>query len=217
MSKKKKLEKYEENKQSHNVIEEEKAWFDTIKGNWFRFFQNKNPITLELACGWGEYTLALAQKFPQRNFIGLDIKGDRIWKGSQLAQKLNLNNVAFLRVHIVRIEEFFQKNEIDEIWLMFPDPRPKIRDEKHRLSNRKYLNMYQNILNNGGWFKLKTDSSSLFNYTLEELTSFCIKQQELTFDLYHSKYLTDHYDIKTKYEKIWTSKGKRIKYIKLQF
>ena len=217
MAKKNKLTKFSENIASKNVIESGKPIFETIQGNWKDFFGNNNQIVVELACGWGEYTISLAEKFPNQNFIGIDIKGDRIWKGSQYAQKNRLYNVAFLRIHIIEILDLFGESELDEIWLTFPDPRPKDRDEKHRLSNKSFLEKYQHILKPDGWFRFKTDNTELFEYTLQVLTDFKIKDHEFTFDLYNSPLLEEHHGIKTKYERIWTEKGEKIKYMKFRF
>ena len=202
---------------SKNVIEPGKEIFESIHGKWNKFFGNNNEIVIELACGWGEYTLSLAEKFPEKNFIGIDIKGDRIWRGSQYAQQNGLKNVAFLRMHIIEILSLFDENEVDEIWLTFPDPRPKDRDEKHRLSNKQFLEKYQKLLKPDGWFKFKTDNTDLFEYTLQVLSDFSIKDHAFTFDLYTSDLLSEHYDIKTKYEGIWTEKGEKIKYMKFRF
>ena len=217
MGKINKLEKFAQNKETRNVIEPGKTWFDTIKGKWPEYFGNSNPIVVELACGWGEYTLALAAIFPDKNFIGIDIKGDRIWRGSQDAIKNGLNNVVFLRTHIIEILNLFDENEVDEIWLTFPDPQPKDRNEKHRLSNKAFLDKYQKILKPEGWFKFKTDNTDLFDYTLQTLSDLEIKDHEFTFDLYRSPLNEEHYGIQTKYERIWTTKGEKIKYMKFRF
>ena len=199
------------------MIEPGKELYESIKGHWKDFFSNDHDLVIELACGWGEYTISLGEKFPNQNFVGIDIKGDRIFKGSQYAQKSGLDNVAFLRTHIIEILNLFEENEVDEIWLTFPDPRPKDRDEKHRLSNKQFLEQYRSILKPDGWFKFKTDNTDLFEYTLQVLTDFDIKDHEFTFDLYNSPLLDDHHNIKTKYERIWTEKGEEIKYMKFRF
>lgn len=217
MSKINKLEKFAQNKESKNVIEPGKTWYDSIKGNWTKYFDNVNPIVVELACGWGEYTLALAEKFPEKNFIGVDIKGDRVWRGSQYALKKDLTNVAFLRTHIIEILNLFAENEVDEIWLTFPDPQPKDRNEKHRLSNKAFLEKYQQILKPDGWFRFKTDNTPLFEYTLQVLADVNVLDHDFTFDLYRSDLIGDHFDIQTKYERIWTAKGEKIKYMKFRF
>lgn len=217
MRKKNKLEKFSENQQSQNVIESGKPVFEKIKGNWNSFFENENPITLELACGRGEYTIGLAEKFPNQNFVGVDIKGDRLWFGSQHALENGLSNVAFLRSYINHIDEMFAKGEVSEIWLTFPDPRTKDRDEKHRLTNPVFLKKYQQILSEKGWFRFKTDSTFLFDYSLKKIGGFDVKHLEFTSDLYQSDLVNDHYGLKTKYENIWTSKGEKIKYLRFKF
>jgi len=217
LSKKNKLEKFLENRESPNVIEPDSDVFDTIKGKWKSFFQNDNKIIVELACGWGEYTVSLAEMFPSNNYIGIDIKGDRIWRGSQYALKNNLKNVAFLRIHINELLKCFDENEVDGVWLTFPDPRPKERDEKHRLCNKHFIRMYQKVLKNDGWFMFKTDNTFLFDYALEVLSDFEIRDYSFTKDLYNSPYQDEHFGIKTKYEKIWTEKGETIKYLKFRF
>lgn len=217
MSKINKLEKFAQIKASRNVIEPGKDIYETIRGNWKGFFGNEDELVVELACGWGEYTNSLGEKFPDKSFVGVDIKGDRIWRGSQDAMKAGLDNVAFLRTHIIEITNLFAESEVDEIWLTFPDPRPKDRDEKHRLSNLSFLEKYRQILKPNGWFRFKTDNSALFEYTLQVLADLKIKNHEFTFDLYQSPLLEDHYGIHTKYERIWTAKGEKIKYMKFQF
>ena len=217
LGKKNKLQKFKENKENSNVIEQGKPLYDTISGQWSTFFKNDHELVLELACGRGEYTLALAEKFSDRNYVGVDLKGERIWKGSQQAIQMGFEHVAFLRTHINNIPELFAENEVSEIWLTFPDPRPKDRDEKHRLSNASFLKMYQRILKPKGWFKFKTDNTDLFNYTLEVLAEFDITDHVFTHDLYQSDLLEEHHGIKTKYEKIWTEKGETVKYMKFRF
>ncbi len=141
-----KLAKFEENRLRDNVIEPGKPLYETIKGNWNEsYFKNNHPITLELACGRGEYSIGLARKFPEGNFIGVDLKGDRIWKGSGIAIEEGLENVAFLRTQIQWLEKYFAPEEASEIWITFPDPRPKDRDEKHRLTNNSYR-WFSNLL-----------------------------------------------------------------------
>ena len=125
--------------QRENVIEEGKEIYKTIKGNWKKYFGNDNPIYLELACGRGEYTTGLAAVYPNINFIGVDVKGARIWKGSTVAFENNLKNAAFLRIKMYLLAEFFEENEVDGIWLTFPDPRPKELDDRHRLTYIKYM------------------------------------------------------------------------------
>jgi tRNA (guanine-N7-)-methyltransferase len=216
LSRPNKLKRYAENKESSNVVD---PAVDTLfPGRWSQeYFHNDRPITLELACGRGEYTLGLGAKQPERNFIGVDLKGDRIWKGSQQALKQELSNVAFVRGRIEFLPAVFAPNEIDEIWLTFPDPRPRDREEKHRLTHLTYLNLYQSLLHHEGWFRFKTDNTPLFDYTLEILSGLNIRDLQYTFDLYTSGLREDHHGLKTKYEDIWTRKGETIKYLKCKF
>ena len=144
---KSKLKRFEIISNRENVIEPGKEIFLKIKGKWnVDYFNRDKPITLELACGRGEYSVGMAKLFPDRNFIGVDKKGDRLWKGSTWAVEDQLNNVAFLRTEILFIESFIESGEVDEIWLTFPDPRPKLRDAKRRLSSSRYIDMYKKLL-----------------------------------------------------------------------
>jgi len=213
-----KLERFAQNKVSKNVIELGKDNFETIKGKWGEHFGNNNPLVVELGCGRGEYTIGLAQNEADYNFIGVDIKGDRIWKGSSQAMEFGLENVAFLRTQIHLLEKFFEPDELAEVWVTFPDPRPKDRDIKRRLTSPRYLNMYNKLLRKDGWLKFKTDNTPLFDYTLSLLNKD-IKVRDLTYthDLYNSPLLEEHYGVKTKYEKIFTEKGEDIKYMKFRF
>lgn len=215
----KKLLRFAENAKRENIIERGKPLFEKIKGNWHQlYFKNESPITVELGCGDGEYTVGLAQLDTDRNYIGVDIKGDRLHQGSTEAIKNELDHVCFLRNQIHSLDSFFETGEIDEFWLTFPDPRPKKGDVRRRLTNPRFLKMYRELCKPNGWFKFKTDSTSLFEYTLEVLqTEFPVDNLVYTFDLYDSEYLSDHHGIKTKYEGIWTEKGEKIKYLKFQF
>jgi len=144
-----------------------------LKGKWNEFvFQNSNPITLELACGKGEYTLALARKFPQRNFIGIDIKGARIWRGARTALEEKIPNVAFLRTYIDHLEEYFSPGEVEEIWITFPDPYHEKSKARKRLTSEKFLPRYKTILKPGGFIHLKTDDMQLYQFTLEKISEF---------------------------------------------
>lgn len=214
----KKLERFAENAVAHNMVEIQKPIYQTIKGNWHsQQFGNPNPITLEVGCGRGEYTTGLASVFPERNFVGVDIKGARLWKGSQVAIAENLQNVAFLRTHIQNIEDFFAPHELDQIWITFPDPRPKGADEHRRLTHPRFLEMYARMLSKGGWVHFKTDSEPLFDYTLEVLADTKILNLAYTKDLYQSPMHAEHYGIYTTYEKMFTAKGFKINYLKFQF
>jgi tRNA (guanine-N7-)-methyltransferase len=216
---KSKLKRFEIIGTRENVIEPGKDIFKTIKGKWNTdYFKRDRPITLELACGRGEYTVGMARLFPDRNFIGVDKKGDRLWKGSTWAVEDQLANVAFLRTEILFIESFFEPGEVDEIWLTFPDPRPRIRDIKRRLSSSRYIDMYKKMLKPSGYFRFKTDNTDLFNFTLEELAfRHDLADFEYTHDLYESPLRPECYDIKTKYEEMFAAKGEKIKYLRFKF
>ena len=211
-----KLEHYKFSAQASNVIEAGKPLYTTIKGRWNEvYFNNNNPIVLELACGKGEYTVGLGRKFLDKNFIGMDIKGDRIARGSQAAIENNLRNVAFLRAGIQYSDEFFADNELGEIWLVHPDPQVRERDENKRLTNPSFLGLYAKYLREKGMFHLKTDSTFLYEYSLKTLEySGLFQILEHTDNLYSSELLAEHHDVKTHYEGIFTRKGASIKYVK---
>ena len=216
---KSKLKRFEIIAGRQNVIEPGKELFNTIKGKWRDvFFKNQHPITIELACGRGEYSVNLARQFPDRNYIGVDKKGDRLWKGSTWAVEDNLQNVAFLRTGILFIESFFEVGEVNEVWLTFPDPLPRKRDAKKRLSSTRYLDMYKKILAPDGYFRFKTDNTDLFNFTLEELGyRNDLVDFEYTHDLYQSVLRPECFDIKTKYEEMFSAQGEVIKYLRFRF
>ena len=215
---KNKLKKFAELKTLAHVIEppidEPNKSFD-LKGQWKRyFFKNENPITLELGCGRGEYTVALAKKFPQKNFIGIDVKGSRIWSGAKKSQENKLTNVGFLRTRIDLIQKYFSKNEIDEIWITFPDPQLKRSRLKKRLTHPKFLNLYNQILKPNSVIHLKTDSQFFHGFTLGVIAGEGHILKDSTNDLYASEVQRDDLDIKTYYEKIFLKKGMSITYLK---
>jgi tRNA (guanine-N7-)-methyltransferase len=221
----KKLIRFGENAESENVIQPGKEIFGKIKGNWSSFLKNSNPIVLEVGCGRAEYTTGLAQLFPEKNFVGVDLKGGRIWKGSSVSKEQNLKNTAFLRIMIQNLEEFFEENEADEIWITFPDPRPKEGDEKLRLTSPRYLEMYNKILKPGSYINLKTDNAGLYEYTLSLLQPDCelittgklkISDLEFTDDLYNSPLRPLAFDIQTTYEKRYLKEGIKIKYLRFK-
>ncbi len=215
----KKKQRFEENEINRNVIQRGKEIFDTIKGNWHSgYFKNENDIVLELACGRGEYSTGLGAIYKDKNFVGIDIKGNRIWIGSKKARLENLDNVAFLRTQIDHLDKFFEPEEFSEIWIINPDPRPKDSDEHRRLTSSKYLEIYKRLIKPGGLIHLKTDDSGLFEFTLNLLRSRNdIMDLEYTWELYASKYAPDHHGIKTKYEIQFAEKGHKIKYLKFRF
>lgn len=215
----KKLARFAINADRDNIIEPGKELFEKIKGNWHQlYFKNERPITVELGCGDGEYTVGLASINSERNYVGVDLKGDRLYQGSTKAVENQMANVGFLRTQMLNLPNFFGSGEVDEFWLTFPDPRPRKRDIKRRLSNPRYLEMYQELAKPGATFRFKTDNTPLFEYTLEVLANeFSVDDLQYTFDLYQSEYVEEHFGIKTKYEKIWTEKGEKIKYMKFKF
>ncbi len=214
-----KLKRFDENKSMPNLLQEGKEGFDALKGNWNSgHFKNDLPITVEMGCGKGEYTIGLAREFKDRNFIGVDIKGDRLWTGSKQAIEENLHQVAFLRTLIHNIDGFFAQGEVDSVWITFPDPRPKDRDIKRRLTSPRFLEMYKTMLNSKGSVFFKTDNTDLFEYTLEVLNERKdILELQHTFDLYGSEYVDDHYGIKTNFEQKYLDLGEKIKYLKFRF
>lgn len=188
-----------------------------IKGNWNKnYFKNDNPIVLELGCGKGEYSVGLAQHYPDKNFVGVDIKGSRMWVGAKQSLAMNLSNVAFLRTRIELIENYFATNEVDEIWLTFSDPQPNKPNK--RLSSKMFCERYMKFLKKGGLVHMKTDSDLLFESTLEVIQANNYEMIECTWDLYGE--LPDNLDAKTKdilhikthYEMLFTAKGSIIKY-----
>lgn len=201
------------------MIEPGKDLFSKIKGRWNSlYFCNDHPITVELACGRGEYSVALAKLFPQRNHVGVDIKGDRIWKGSTLALEQELHNIGFLRTNILNLDVFFEEHEAGEIWLTFPDPRPKKRDIKRRLTNGRFLELYKRVLKHGGYVRLKTDNTGLYEYTLEELAQRNdIEDLAFTDNVYESPLRAECFDVKTRYEEMFASQGEKIKYLRFRF
>ncbi len=209
-----KLKRFAELETFHNVFQ-----LNPIhKGKWNQnYFQNNQPIVLELGCGRGEYTVSLSKYFPEKNFIGIDIKGARIWRGAKTGIEENINNMAFLRIEIEKIEEHFEKAEVDEIWITFPDPQPQISREKKRLTYNRFLSMYKNILKATGIVHLKTDNDGLYEYTLEKIKELKLVLLKHTPDLYKEEWLDEVLSIQTTYEKIYRDKGKNINYIQFKF
>lgn len=202
-----------------NVIQPEINFYskdDDLKGNWSTVFNNQNPIVLELGCGAGEYTVALAKHYPKRNFIGVDIKGARIWKGAKSAIEEDLDNVRFLRTKVDFVTKFFGENEVDEIWLTFSDPQPK--KPKKRLTSNLFIDRYLKFLKPNGVVHLKTDSELLYDFTLEEIKSNGFELLKNITNVYKDSY-EDSQDlkkvlfIKTFYEKKWIELGETIKYL----
>ena len=220
MGSKNKLKRFKENESFKNVIQpsrEDVLNGFSLKGNWQSFFKNNNPIVLELGCGKGEYSVALSEKYPDKNFIGVDIKGARFWRGAKTALEHELQNVAFLRTQIELIDQCFEKNEVSEIWITFPDPQIKYKRTKHRLVTKPFLEKYQSILSADGVVHLKTDSEFLHGYLLGLLHE---GEHEILFahhDIYNSSSPpAEATAIQTFYEHQYLKLNKAITYIKFR-
>ena len=189
-----------------------------LKGRWRSdFFKNDNPLILELGCGKGDYTVNMARYFPGKNFIGIDIKGARMWRGAKTSLTEGLPNVAFLRMQIELIDHAFAKDEVDEIWITFPDPQLKFKRGKHRLTNPKFLGLYEKILKPSGIIHLKTDSEFLYGYTLGILEAGGHEILYAHHDIYHNPESPEWaVKIQTFYEQMWLAEGKKITYIRFR-
>lgn len=222
MGSKNKLKRFRENESFRNVLqparEELTGHQYPLKGKWSKeFFENDNPIVLELGCGKGEYSIGLAQANPDKNFIGIDIKGARFWHGAKTALEEGLNNVGFVRTQIELIDELFEENEVDEIWITFPDPQIKYKRTKHRLTNSSFLQKYKHILRPEGTVNLKTDSEFMHGYTLGLLHGEGHEVLEANHDVYKNVYSPKEVTgIQTFYEKQYLEQGKRITYIRFK-
>jgi len=184
-----------------------------IKGKWNDFFKNNNPITLELACGKGEYAVGLGRLHPQRNFIGVDVKGNRMWVGARTALKENLKNIAFLRTQIDRINEYFDQDEVNEIWITFPDPQLRQSKHKKRLTHPKYLRFYQQLLKPDGLIHLKTDSPVLYEFTKQVIELYELTLHTDYNNVYEQPSLSNELQIKTHYEGLDIAGSNRIHYL----
>ena len=211
-----KLRRFAEIETFANVYQLEEG--QALKGNWANnHFKNSNPIVLELACGKGEYSVNLARLFPDKNFIGIDYKGNRIWRGAKTAIEEGIDNVAFLRIQIENILDYFAEGEIDEIWITFPDPQPQDSREKKRLTFPAFLNRYKLVLKPGGCVNLKTDNDQLYAYTVEKTVELNLIVHKNTDHLYTSDLVDDVLSIKTYYEKKYLLHDKNINYIQFSF
>lgn len=187
------------------------------KGKWStEVFKNGHSVILELACGKGEYTLELARKNPDCNYIGIDIKGARIWKGAKRALNEGLDNVRFLRIYIDHLDEYFAPDEVDEIWITFPDPYPKNSKKNKRLSSPRFLELYKKVLKKDGIIHFKTDSDPLFNYTLQTIGKHNCKILDVEEDIYQNRPDDELLTIKTYYERKHLEQNKIIKYVRFQ-
>jgi tRNA (guanine-N7-)-methyltransferase len=220
---KNKLRRFRENETFSNVVQpsREEVLSDALKlkGNWKEnFFKNNNPLVLELGCGKGEYSVNLAKAYPEMNFLGIDIKGARFWRGAKIALEENLRNVGFLRTQIELVDHIFDENEVDEIWITFPDPQIKYKRTKHRLTNEEFLQKYKKILKPNGVVHLKTDSEFMHGYTLGLLQGLDEMIEYAHHDVYGSQGAPEAVtNIQTFYEKQYLEKGKKITYIRFKF
>ncbi len=223
MGSKNKLKRFKENETFSNVIQptRQEVFDDALKlkGNWSKtFFKNEQPIVLELGCGKGEYSLNLAKMFPEKNFLGIDIKGARFWKGAKTSLEEKITNVGFLRTQIELVDLLFDENEIDEIWITFPDPQIKYKRTKHRMTNPEFLKKYKKILKPKGVVHLKTDSEYMHGYTLGLLQGLDLKIEYAHHDVYGTtnapKEVTE---IQTYYESQYLAIRKKITYLRFNF
>ena len=220
MGSKNKLKRFKENETFPNVIQptrEEVLNNFSHKGKWHSFFKNSNPIIIELGCGKGEYTIALAEKNPDKNFIGIDIKGARFWRGAKTALEEGLSNVAFIRTQIELVDFIFAKNEVDEIWITFPDPQIKYQRTKHRMTNQEFLKKYHHILKEDGIINLKTDSEFMHGYTLGLLHGEGHEILHANHNVYKNDGAPEEVtSTQTFYEKQYLEIGKPITYIQFK-
>lgn len=186
-----------------------------MKGNWTTFFKNNHPITLELGCGGGEYTVDLARRYPERNYIGIDIKGARLWKGARIAKDEGLSNIAFIRTRIHNIQAFFtQEDNVDEIWVTFPDPQPREAKIKKRLTGLHLLKKYREFANPNAIMNLKTDSRFFFDYTLNEVIKPSgLELLTISEDVYKDFQSGPLVEVQTFYEQMWLKEGLKIHYL----
>ena len=215
-----KLHRFTDNATRSDIIEPGKPEYEQLGGRWrIDFFRAPHPLTLEVGCGKGEYTVGLAQRYPNRNFLGLDIKGERIWRGSTRAEELGLTNVGFVRMRAEALAAQFGPGELAEIWITFPDPRPRDRDIKRRLTSPRFLALYQQLLTPGGLLHLKTDNADLFNYTLQILAARPgAAVERFTRDLYAEAgpEFAEAQAIQTNFEGKYRAVGVPIKYVQFR-
>ncbi len=206
----KKLQRFEDLKTLQNVLQ----YPLNMAGNWKTFFNNKNPITLELACGKGEYAIGLAELYLQKNLIGIDIKGNRIWVGAKKALKFGFSNVAFLRIQIDKITEYFSAQEIEDIWITFPDPQLRTGKAKKRLTHPRFLRLYKQVLHSKGCIHLKTDSTVLYKFTKLVIERYhCFLLEDIA-NVNNEKIVQEELKIKTYYESLDIAKSNQIYYLK---
>lgn len=208
----KKLIRFNAIKTFANVLEHP----ENMQENWHLFFKNNHPITLELACGKGEYSVGLGRLFANRNFIGVDIKGNRIWRGAKTALDEGLSNIAFLRAEIDKINNYFSNNEVQEIWITFPDPQLRLSKAKKRLTHPKFLRLYHQILKTNGVVHLKTDSPNLYQFTKTVIKLYGLELLVDYEDAYTQQNISEELKIKTHYESLDIAQSNRIHYLQFK-
>ena len=206
----KKLQRFADIRTFTNVLE----YPADMKGRWRGFFKNDSPVILELACGRGEYTVGLAKLFPQQNFIGIDVKGNRMYIGAKKCLTENISNARFLRTQIEKLTDYFSSGEVDEIWITFPDPQLRISKAKKRLTHPRFLRLYQDILKPGGYIHLKTDSPDLYLFTKRVAGLYNLTIIEDFDDVYAGRKIKEELKIKTHYESLDIAQSKKIHYLK---
>lgn len=205
----KKLKRFAEIETFQNVLQ----YPSGMSGKWNGFFGNNNRITLELACGKGEYALGLGRMYPDRNFIGIDLKGNRIWAGAKKALGEGLKNVAFVRTHIDKLPDYFQPGEVAEIWLTFPDPQLRVSRAKKRLTHPRFLRLYQQVLQPGGNIHLKTDSPDLYAFTKLVIEQYGLTLHADLDDVYAAQEIQQELEIKTHYEGLDIAQSSKVHYL----
>jgi tRNA (guanine-N7-)-methyltransferase len=205
----KKLVRFEEIKQFPNVLQ----FPEGMAGKWKTFFKNDNPLTLELACGKGEYAVGLGEMYPERNFLGIDLKGNRIWVGAKKALQHQLTNVAFLRTQIDQVTDYFEKDEVSEIWITFPDPQLRLSKAKKRLTHPKFLRLYQQFLKKDGLIHLKTDSPVLYQFTKTVMGLYECKLHTDIDDVHAQPTISPELKIKTHYESLDIAGKNKVHYL----
>jgi len=215
-----KLKRFRENESFTNLIQPKIIYPPVdheLKGKWKKnYFKNDNPIVLELGCGRGEYAINLALKYPEKNFIGIDWKGARLWRGAKTAFEDKMTNVGFLRIQIQNISAFFGKDEVDEIWITFPDPKLLKSDENKRLTSKRFLNLYRQFMISGGIINLKSDSRPFYDFTLETIMEENLDILKSTDDVYREFAGNEILSIQTTYEKLWLKQGSKICYLQFK-
>lgn len=208
----KKLQRFAEIETFSNVLQ----YPGGMKGNWKNFFHNDHPITLELACGKGEYAVGLGRMHPGRNFLGVDLKGNRIWVGAKKALQEGLKNVGFIRSQIDKIDHYFDRGEVSDIWITFPDPQLRLSKAKKRLTHPKFLRLYQGILKDEGHIHLKTDSPDLYEFTKQVIQLYQLEVEEDLDDVYATNDIPEELKIQTHYESLDIAQSNRVHYLRFK-